>query len=272
MTKRKPITVLAVACVVACAGSPARALDIVPLDNAPPSVWIVGVGGYGVLEPTYEGSKSYNFGLKPQFEIRQTGDREWLMFPNDAVDFNVYETSNFHAGPAAELTLQSRFHGEDIDLRLGKADADLQGGLFAEYYPLSIVRTRAELLQGVTGNTGLALNLSADYIWYPQQDWTLTLGPRAQIVNDQYASDYFSTQFAKRTGTYVQYHADGGLLSAGAEMTGKYDLSREMSAKFFADFDQLAGDAADSPHVSIRGNSSQFIAGVGAAYKFAVQP
>ena len=35
---------------------------------------------------------------------------------------------------------------------------------------------------------------------------------------------------------------------------------------------QLIGDAADSPHVSLRGSAEQLIAGVGASYKFAVQP
>ncbi len=275
MTGSRLAVVSAAFCVVFCAGKPALALDLdLSLkDDLPPSAWIVELGGYGVLEPTYLGSKQYNIGFKPLLGFRQAGDREWLSFPNDAFDYNLYETADFRAGPAGNLTLQSRLHGQDIDLRLGKADVDLQGGAFAEYYPATFIRTRAELLQGVTGNTGFAVNLSADYIWRPAPDWTLTFGPRAQIVNDQYASDYFSTQIAFRNNNfYVPYRAEGGVLTSGAEFTGRYDWTAQIATKFYVDYNQLMGDAADSPRVALKGSSEQVILGVGATYKFAIQP
>ncbi len=264
--------VLPLLCALACAGGGARAFDLTSLDNAPPSAWIVDFGGYGVVEPIYEGSKHYILGFKPQIDVWQAGGREWLSFPNDAIGYSLYETSNFRAGPAGTLTLQSPYHGEDIDLRLGKAEADLAGGAFAEYYPLAYIRTRVDLLQGITGNTGLAANLSADWIWRPCADLTLTLGPRAQIANGPYASDYFSAQNARTTGLYVPFHAEGGVLSSGAELTGKYEWTRQLSSKFFLDYNQLVGDAADNPRVSLRGTSEQFIIGVGGSYKFAIQP
>ncbi len=275
MMRSRLAAVSAALCAVFCAGTPVCAVDVdfSLKDDLPPSAWIVEVGGYGVLEPTYLGSKYYDLGFKPLLGFRQAGDREWLSFPNDAFDYNLYETADFRAGAAGNLTLQSRLHGEDIDLRLGKADVDLQGGAFAEYYPVNYVRTRAELLQGVTGNTGLAFNLSADYIWRPVPDWTLTFGPRAQIVNDQYASDYFSTQIAiKNNNYYVPYHAEGGILTSGAEVTGKYDVTTQISTKFYIDYNQLVGDAADSPRVSLRGSAEQVVLGIGATYKFAIQP
>lgn len=264
--------VLRLLCAFACATSSARAFEITSPDDVPPSAWIVDFGGYGVLEPIYEGSKHYNLGFKPQIDIWQAGDKHWLSFPNDAMGFSLYETANFRAGPAGTLTLQSPYHGEDIDLRLGKAEADLAGGAFAEYYPLTYIRTRIEVLQGITGNAGLAANLSADWIWQPHADWTLTLGPRLQLADAAYASDYFSTQNAQRTGLYTPFHAEGGLLSAGAEITGNYDLTKRLSGKFFVDYNQLAGDAADNPRVSLRGTAEQLIAGFGASYKFAIQP
>ncbi|MGO9474125.1 MAG: MipA/OmpV family protein, partial [Rhodomicrobium sp.] len=130
MTSRGFARVLPVLCALLHAEGPARALDVTSLDNLPPSAWIVDLGGYGVFEPIFEGSRTYTLGFKPQIDIRQPGDREWLAFPNDAVSIKLFETSNFRTGPAVNLTLQSRYHGEDIDLRLGKADADLAGGLF----------------------------------------------------------------------------------------------------------------------------------------------
>lgn len=272
MIGRERAGILTLVCALACAGGGAHAFDVTSLDNAPPSAWIVDFGGYGVVEPIYEGSKHYILGFKPQIDVWEAGGREWLSFPNDAVVYSLYETDNFRAGPAGTLTLQSPYHGEDIDLRLGKAEADLAGGAFAEYYPLAFIRTRIDLLQGVTGNTGLAANLSADYIWKLYQDWTLTLGPRMQIASSEYASDYFSAQNAQKTGVYVPFHAEGGVLSSGAELTGKYEWTAQLSSKLFLDYNQLIGDAADNPRVSLRGTSEQFIFGIGASYKFTVQP
>jgi outer membrane protein len=272
MSRLKVSISLGVLCAHICAAGSLCAWEFSAPSDVPPSAWIVTLGGYGVLEPTYEGSKRYILGFKPQAEFRQADDKEWLSFPNDAIDYNLLETFNFRAGPAANVTLQSRFHGQDIDLRLGKADVDLAGGAFAEYYPADFVRTRVELLQGITGNSGFAAVLSADYIWRPSADWILTAGPRATIADDRYASDYFSTQNAMKTGFFVPFRAEGGLLSSGAEMTGKYMMTEQLAAKFFIDYNQLIGDAADSPHVSLRGSAEQIIAGIGASYKFAVKP
>ena len=264
--------VLSLAGAVACAAGDARALDITSPGDAPPSAWIVDFGGYGVLEPIYEGSKRYTLGFKPQIDVWRAGDREWQSFPNDAIGYPLYETSNLRAGPAGTISLQSADHGQDIDLRLGKAEVDLSGGAFAEYYPLSFVRTRVEVLQGITGNPGLASNLSADYIWKPKADWTLTLGPRFQIASSEYASNYFAVQNAKITGKYAPFKAEGGLLSSGAELTGKYDWSRQVSTKVFFDINELVGDAADNPRATVKGTPEQFVLGIGGSYKFAVAP
>ncbi len=128
------------------------------------------------------------------------------------------------------------------------------------------------MLQGITGNTGLAANFSADFIWHPVTDWTLTFGPRVQIANAQYTSDYFAAENAKKTGVYAPFQAQGGVLSSGVELTGKYDVTRHVSTKFFLDFNELVGDAADNPRANERGTSEQFVAGFGASYKFAVRP
>ncbi len=260
-----------VCCAAFCAGA-ARAEDAPFGSDLPPSAWIVNLGGYGILEPLWLGSKSYNLTFRPIGDIRQPGDKEWLPFPNDATTYSLYQTDSFRVGPAGSFSLQSRLHGQDIDLRLGRADIDTQGGAFVEYYPLDFIRTRAEVLQGVTGNAGLAVNLSADYIWRPRQDWALTFGPRAQIVSDQYASEYFSTQYAlAHNNNYAPFHAQGGLLTSGAEFTSKYDWTSRVSTRFFLDYNQIVGDAADSPRVNARGAAEQVIMGVGATYRFAIE-
>ena len=271
MSRQRRAVALRMLCAFLCVAPAAQAADLSFKDDVRPSAWIVELGGYGVFEPTYEGSKHYGVSIKPLLDFHQSGDKVWLSFPNDALSYDLYETSNFHAGPAASVTLKSRYHGDDVDLSLGKAEVNLEGGAFAEYYPVENVRMRVEFLQGIAGNNGFAFNLSADYIWHPYTDWTLTIGPRAQIVNDQYASDYFSTQLAQKNHRYVSYHAEGGVLSTGAEFTGVYDWTKTISTKVFVDYNQLMGDAADSPRVNLKGSTDQVTVGVGASYKFTIE-
>jgi outer membrane protein len=274
MTVNRLAILSATLCALLCGAGcqPARAQEAPAKQADLPTVWIAELGAYGVLEPTWLGSRHYDLGFKPIIDIRREGSREWFSSPNDAAAYSLYETNNFRAGPAANVTLQSRLHGQDIDLRLGQADATLQAGGFAEYYPLDFIRTRAEVLQGIAGDGGLLVNLSADYIWRLEPNVTLSLGPRAQIVNDQYASQYFSTQLAiKNNNNYVPYRAEGGLLTSGAEFTGKYDWTKQLSTKLFLDYTQLMGDAADSPRVNLRGSQEQVIFGVGASYKFSIE-
>lgn len=260
-----------VCCAVSCADA-ARAADIDLPPDILPSAWVVDFGGYGVLRPVWLGAKQYELSFRPIVDVREAGDVEWLTFPNDAITYTLYDNANLRAGPAVSVSLQSRLHGEDIDLSLGRADVTTQAGAFVEAYPEDFIRARLELLQGVSGNQGLLLNLSADYIWRPRTDWTLTFGPRAQIVNDEYASTYFSTQYALAHGSvYSPFHAEGGLLTSGAEFTGKYDLTNRLSTRFFLDYNQLTGDAADSPRVSVRGAPEQVIVGIGATYRFTVE-
>jgi outer membrane scaffolding protein for murein synthesis (MipA/OmpV family) len=270
--KKKGLALAAAVCCAVFRAEGARAGDAAFPADLPPSAWVVELGGYGILQPTWLGSKSYELSFRPIGELHQAGDWPWLSFPNDSTTYSLFATDDVRAGPAASFSLQSRLHGQDIDLRLGKADVTTQGGAFVEYYPLNTIRTRVEVLQGITGNTGLAANLSADYIWRPRPDWTLTFGPRAQIVNDEYASTYFSTQYALAHGSiYSPFHAEGGLLTSGAEFTGKYDWSGRVSTKFFLDYNQLIGDAADSPRVTSRGAAEQVIVGIGATYRFAIE-
>src|SRR6516164_7816947 len=108
MSRRKVSSFFAMLCALACAAGPSRAVDLsAPSGDLPPSAWIITLGGYGVLEPTYEGSKRYILGFKPLGEIRQADDKEWLSFPNDSFDYNLFETSNFRTGPSVNVTLQS---------------------------------------------------------------------------------------------------------------------------------------------------------------------
>src|SRR5215471_20870344 len=63
--------------------------------------WIVTLGGYGDLEPRFEGARHHTFRFHPIIDYRTVGSREWLSLPNDGFDFPVIVTDSFRAGPVA---------------------------------------------------------------------------------------------------------------------------------------------------------------------------
>ena len=90
-------------------------------------------------------------------------------------------------------------------------------------------------------------------------------------MNDEYASEYLSTEHALKTRQFVKFRAEGGILSAGGELTGAYEWTNSLTTRFFVDYSKLAGDAADSPRVDLKGSADQVTVGIGASYKFKVE-
>jgi outer membrane protein len=246
-------------------------LDGTPLSykDGAGSVWVVTLGGYGGGEPEFPGSKSLAFAFRPIVDIRREGTKEWLTLPNDAVSLTLYQTGNFRIGAAGDY-LTNRDQKDDSALKgLHGINYTLELGAFAEYYPVPFIRTRLELLQGVTGAEGFVANLSADYIYQPSPEWLFTAGPRLRFVNTQYESTFFSISAAEAAASgLTPFHASGGLDSAGIDATARYNVNERLSLRAFAEWDRLTGDGANSPLVKIRGSEDQFQFGLGAAYKF----
>jgi len=268
-----------IACVVAFLGlstAGARAADILDgtglsYKDAPGNYWVVTLGGYATGEPEFLGSKEYTGTFRPIIDIHAAGAREWLTLPTDAYSLSFYQTPNFRFGAAGDY-LNSRNHNDDPGALRGLRDIDytLEGGAFAEYYPMPFLRTRVELLQGFTGADGFEANLMADYILSPDPRWLLTIGPRLQIVDEQFQSAFFSISpvEAAASGGLTPFHASGGVNSAGVDATARYNVSERFSIRAFAEWDRLLGDAADSPLLKQRGSADQVTAGIGGAYRF----
>ncbi len=266
-----------VACVAAVLGfgaGSAFAADLsggpVSYKDAPGNYWVVTIGGYGVVEPAFPGSKDDVFTGRPIIDIHRAGDKEWLALPNDAFSVSLYSTNNFRIGAAGDY-LNHRQQSDAPDALKGMHDINytLELGAFAEYYPAPFLRTRVEVLQGVTGAEGFEANLMADFIYKPAPQWMFTAGPRLQIVDNKFASAFYSINTAEFgvSGLNV-YNAGGGLNYAGVDATARYYLTENFSLRAFAEWDRLLGDASNSPLVQQKGSADQFQAGLGAAYKF----
>jgi MipA family protein len=229
--------------------------------------WVVTLGGYVATEPRFPGSKDNTVTFRPIVDVHRAGDRDWINLPNDASNLTLVEGANWRAGVAGDY-LNDRNH-ESALRGLHDINYTLELGGFAEYYPAPFLRTRIELLQGVTGAEGLAANLSADAIFRPDPQWLFTVGPRLKVVNTQYQSTFFSVNGVESLASGLPaYHASGGLNSAGVDATARYYVNERLSVRAFAEWNRLVGDAADSPIVRLRGSENQWQAGIGASYTF----
>ncbi|MGO9544341.1 MAG: MipA/OmpV family protein [Rhodomicrobium sp.] len=236
---------------------------------APGTTWIVTLGGFGGAEPSFPGANAYALAVRPIVDIYRAGDRTWLSLPTDALSFTLYSTGDFRFGAAGDYIL-NRSHRDDSALHgLSDINYTWEAGAFAEYYPLPFLRTRIELLQGVSGADGLVANLMADYIFSPDPVWLFTVGPRLYLANTQYQSAFFSISSAESGPSGLPaYNASGGFNSAGIGTTVRYNLNEQLSLRAFAEWDRLVDGAADSPIVKLRGSADQYQFGLGGAYRF----
>ena len=251
---------------VAAADEPAK-VDASPL--------LITLGSYGVYGPRFEGSKRHDIGPWPIISWREQGSKEWLDLPTDGLDFSLIETDNFRLGPVGYWRWQR--DNATIPLRgfsrIGSGhssiDLSLEGGIFAEYWPMQWLRTRVEARESLVGAAGLVANFSSDVVWRPTSEWTFSTGPRLSLADARFMQDYYGVNAAQSFKTGLPtYSASGGLRSYGANAYTKYMLSPSWAASAFVDYQRLSGSADDSPIINVRGSHEQYMVGLGLSYTF----
>ena len=236
---------------------------------------LITLGSYGVYGPRFEGSKRHDIGPWPIISWRNAGDKEWLELPTDGIDLALVETENFRFGPVGywrwqrdTSTISQRGFG-----RIGRGktaiDLSIEGGLFAEYWPVEWLRTRVEAREALFGANGMVANISSDVVWKPTSAWTFAAGPRLSLADRDFMEDYYGVTAAQSLASGLRtYNASPGLRSYGAGTFAKYKLSPEWTTQAFFNYEHLTGSAGDSPVISARGSREQYMVGLGLSYTF----
>ena len=169
-------------------------------------------------------------------------------------------------GIAAKQALQlvNRRKASDYAELYGLADVDYaaQVGAFANFWPVSWLRLRGEVRQGIGGETGVTGDIFLDAV-VPVGQWTISGGPRVTLQTAAATSPYFSITAAQAItanalqpglGTLTAYNAGGGLYSYGAGTQLQYTFSPTWTAHAFVEYQRLTDSAAGSPLVTQRGS------------------
>ncbi len=232
------------------------------------SDWTVTIGAEGQVLPSYEGADSYTALPIPQFDIRRAGTPPHFHGPLDGFGFAVFDTGSLLFGPSFKLLVPRR-ESDNSDLRgLGDVDWALEAGAFAEYWPVSWLRTRAELRQGFGGHYGLVSDLMADVVAPITPQLTLSGGPRLTLASTAAIAPYFSiTPEQSAASGLPVYSASGGFRSFGAGVQARYEWSPQWVTYSYFEYKRLTGDVANSPIVAL-GSPDQLQAGIGVTYSF----
>jgi MipA family protein len=260
------------ACALLAGLGPAVSADAVAFADGKPALWIITLGGYGLIEPKTEGSKTYHATGRPVFAVRRSTDREWLSLPNDSSDFELFETAQLRAGPVVSGRWGSAGPAMERGTRklnVGNTAVavSLEAGAFLEYWPVEWLRTRVEVRTAAVGGSGVTADLTADAIWRADGALTVNAGPRLAVADGAYMDTYYGVSAPQAAAANIaKFDADAGLKSYGFGAGFRYKLSSQLTGLGFLEYQHLAGSAAQSSVVSAQGTPNQISIGLGASY------
>ena len=252
--------------------APAQAAD--STFGAPPSTttgWIATVKGNLAVGPTYPGADDYSFVGFPSISFRRAGTPARFTAPDDGLSFSILEeSSSFRFGFVGRYE-GGRYLNDDRRLfGLAKVDWAVEPGLFLEFWPVELLRARAEIRRGFNGYEGFVADFGLDFVQRAGA-FTFSVGPRVALGGDDFTKTYFGvTPYeASLNGFVTPYDPSGGFTSVGATSAVSYDWSEQWSTTAYVTYKRLVGDAADSPIVKRYGSENQIGLGLTVSYSFA---
>ncbi|EYD72725.1 MipA/OmpV family protein [Limimaricola hongkongensis] len=253
--RRLPLLALALAPMPAMAGAldqpvAAPVATVVPQPAAPARRLAFTLRGGVKVSPEYFGAEDYETGPDFGFSI-------------DRMRFGPFDIGSDDPDFISEgfgIRGAFRFIGErdadDVENVAGLDDIDaaLEVGLGLSYDTRAF-GVFADLRRGFGGHESFVAEIGADAYLRPNDALTLRAGPRALFAEDDYAQTYFGAP---------GFQADGGLISVGVEIGAIYAFDDTWGLDGAITYEQLQGDAADSP-ISL--DDDQYTARIGLTRK-----
>jgi MipA family protein len=274
MGKATKLAALAAAWIYAAGAERAQAQGL--LDQIPPipADWTVTIGAQGKMAPDYDGAKKRDVTPMPVFGLRPIGGKApRFRAPLDGPSIALINVGGFYFGPTGKFR-QARKESDDADHLRGLGDVNwaIEAGVFAEYWFIDWLRTRAEVRRGFHGHTGFVADLSADAVVPLEQRWTLSGGPRLSFADTKATAPYFGIDAVQSLASGLPtFDAKGGLHSFGAGVQARYQWTPQWEVRGYVEYSRLTGDAASSPLVVERGSRDQITLGFGASYAFDIK-
>ncbi len=237
--------------------------------KAAPQTWNVTLGARVGVGPAFPGAKTGGLALSPVFSLGRGLGSRWLSMVDDNISLGLAEGANWRAGVTGKPVWQRRESDDHALKGLGNLAFGLEAGGFAEYYPLSWLRARAELRRGFIAHDAMMADLKLDAFTRIGDNWIAAAGPRLSLAGGDYQRTYFGvTPEQSAASGLPTFQPKGGTLSYGAAAQVTYQWTKRVESTAYATANRLVGDAANSPLVTERGSRNQFGAGLSTRWTF----
>jgi MipA family protein len=248
--------------------------------------WTISVGASVISKPDYEGSKKSISGILPSVAatyrladygkvgIDPRNGLSWTPIQKDEYSFGV--GLGFDFGRKDNVNGTAFQPGSKLLAGMGRIKPSAEFNVFG-HYTLG-VPIYAQFSKGLSdgkinnitrereGHGGARLELGFDVPWKATNELTLTFSPNVVWADKKYQQAYFGVTAAQAAASkFKAYNADGGVKSAGLNISADYKLDKHWTGTMNASISQLRGNAANSPLVSRKGQSTVI---VGATYTF----
>jgi MipA family protein len=248
--------------------------------------WTITVGGGIISKPDYEGSKKTISGVLPTVSVSYLSKEygkfgsdprsglSWTPVLKDEYSFGVGLGFDFGRKDNANGTAFQP--GSKLLAGMGRIKPSAEFNVFG-HYTLG-VPIYAQFSKGLSdgkintltrerdGHGGTRLEVGFDVPWKPTNELTLTFSPNVVWADKKYQQAYFGVTAAQAAASkFKAYSADGGVKSAGLNISADYKLDKHWTGTMNASLSQLRGNAANSPIVSRKGQATLIL---GASYTF----
>jgi outer membrane protein len=260
------IGLLVCSAVAALAGSPCPAHAQVAFVDPQEGINVLSLGIGSA--PDYMGSDDYKGAIAPVGRY-YFSDKRYIQLLGPQISLNLSSDEVFQFGPQLLFRFKRDSDVEDaVVKRMRPVDSAAEGGFFVganwklSNDPRHRFGVRADIQAGSNGTEG---TLTANFFLPVSRAVVLNLGGGLGYSNDKWARTYYGVT-GTDTALLPAFDAQGGVNDYRVNVGAIVHLSPQWHVALGARYQQLRGDAADSPIVAQRGSRDQWIYGAALSY------
>lgn len=232
---------------------------------------VAGAGAY--VSPNYTGDDNYRVRALP-FARVSYGDNFWASVP-EGLNYRVYDKNGWTVTAKAEVAFRRDEDGDSFFAVTGSGTDDLIGlgniGTSVEVgagvsYGTGPVSVGGSLRQGIGGHGAIIGDASVSYRHIFKAGNTpiaVFLTPNIKFGAADLTQTYYGITPEQSAGSGLpSFKTDGGIYSVGLNTLAFVPTSEKSAFMLYGSVRELTGDAADSPLILERGDSTQFFGGI----------
>ncbi len=253
--------------------APVAYADIaVPVDGL--NVNLVGLAVGAV--PDYYGSSHEQGDVGPYGRYQFEGSERYILLLGPQFSANLLNDPNWRLGPMIRYrSARDKDVNDKVVRQMDKVDSAVEGGVFLQYkLPLSSTPLHQVTFGGdvEAGSNGTEAHLNMMYMQPFSKTIIGNIGLGMTYGNSKFMDSYFGVTSAHDVALYPSlggraYNPSSGVVGWNIPFGVSAFVSKDWIVSAGGRYEHLVSDAKDSPVVR-RGDSNQWIGGVGVAYLF----